>query len=234
MEQMLQSMMKRYAWFIGMGLMIVVAAFVIGAVNGANAAGYYAVDKATRDASVDLAQIRAGIERTVIWLPYFKFLGVAMILSGIVMALGVISTRLQNLGKEVMASVPATIRVEMPSRPKSVMMMRLFMMLGMLTIVVGFVISLNIANTAAAVFSNSVTVIDAAGSGSVLLTGLARIHATEAWLEAFKFVGVAFLFMSILNGLATILFALGYQKTAIPKVVENMPAASVAIPAGAD
>ena len=69
MEKMIQSMMKRYPLFIAMGFMIVIAALIIGAVNAGNAGSYYAVDKATRDASPDLAQIRAGIESITVWLP---------------------------------------------------------------------------------------------------------------------------------------------------------------------
>jgi hypothetical protein len=94
MEKMLQAMMKRFPWFIGMGIMIVMIAVIIGAVNAANTTAYYAVDKITRDSSLQLAQVRAGIESTLVWLPYFKFLGVAMILGGITMALGVIALRL--------------------------------------------------------------------------------------------------------------------------------------------
>ena len=52
MEKMLQAMMKRYPLFIGMGMMIVMIALIIGAVNAVSAANYYAVDKATRDALV--------------------------------------------------------------------------------------------------------------------------------------------------------------------------------------
>jgi len=223
MEKMLQSMMKRFPMFIAMGLMIVIIAVILGAVNAGSAASYYAVDKVTRDASAELAQVRAGIESTIIWLPYFKFLGVTMIISGIIMALGVIAMRLENLGKKVMSSVPESARQQVPPRPKSVMLMRMFMMLGMLVIIVGFIVSLSAASTARAVFSNPVTTIDAAASGSPLLAGLAQVHATEAWLEAFKFVAIALLFMSIVYGLHTIVLALRYQWAAIPKVVENYP-----------
>ena len=58
MEKMLQSMMKRFPLFIAMGFMMVMIAVIIAAVNSANAASYYAVDKAARDASVQLAQVR--------------------------------------------------------------------------------------------------------------------------------------------------------------------------------
>ena len=222
MEKILQAMMKRFPLFIGMGVMIVMIAVVIGTVNAVNAANYYAVDKAARDASVDLAQARASIESIIIWLPYFKFLGVAMILGGIVMALGVINMRLQKLGKAVMASVPEEVRVPMPSRPASIFLMRMFMMLGLLVIIIGFFISLSVASTASAVFNNPITVIDAAPTGSELLAGLASVHSAEAWLEAFKFASLAFLFMGIVNGLASVVFALRYQWNAIPKVAKNL------------
>ena len=223
MEQKMQKVMKKFPLFIGMGFMIVVLSLIIAAINANNAAGYYAVDKAVRDTSVELARARAGIESTVVWLPYFKFLGVAMILSGITMALGIIATTLEKLGKEVMAAVPKQARKPVPGRPKTVMVMRLFMMLGMLVILVGFVISLNVAATAVSVFSNPIITIDAAATGSVLLQNVAAVHATEAWLEAFKFVGIALLFLGILNGLATIIFALKYQETTIPQVVDDLP-----------
>ncbi len=223
MEKMLQAMMKRFPIFIGMGFMIVMIAVIIGVVNAGNSAAYYAVDKAARDASVELAQVRAGIESTIVWLPYFKFLGVAMILGGITMALGVIALKLQDLGKKVMASVPDNARVPVPPKPKTVYLMRMFMMLGMLVIIVGFIVSLGVAGTASAVYSNPITTIDAAATGSPLLADLAAIHAAETWLEAFKFVGVAFLFLGIVNGLGAIIFALRYQQSAIPQVVEKLP-----------
>lgn len=235
MEKMLQSMMKRFPLFIAMGFMMVMIAVIIGAVNAGNAASYYAVDKVTRDTSAQWAQVRAGVETTKVWLPYFKFLGVAMILAGIVMALGVISSRLEILGKEVMASVPQRARVAIPARPATVMLMRMFMMLGMLVIIVGFIVSLGVAGTASSVFSNPVVAIDAAPAGSALLNGLASVHASETWLEAFKFVGVALFFLAIVNGLATIIFALKYQQAAIPQVVDRLPETSgIPVPSAAD
>ena len=230
----MNKMMKKFSFFIGMGFMIVMIAVIIGAVNTANSAAYYAVEKGTRDTSTSLAQLRASIESTVIWLPYFKFLGLAMILAGITMALGVISLRLENLGKEVMGSVPAGARQSLPGRPRSAMLMRLFMMLGMMIILIGFFVALGVSRMAAAVFSNPVTVIEAAATGSSLLAGLANVRAAEAWLEAFKFVGIAFFFLGIINGLSTIIFALKYQQTAIPEVVDHLPAGAVPVPAVGD
>ena len=90
-----------------------------------------------------------------------------MILAGITMALGVIATKLQNLGQEVMASVPVSARVAIPKRPRTVMWMRLFMMLGMMIIIVGFIVALITAGTAASVYSTPVVDIDAAATGGL-------------------------------------------------------------------
>ncbi len=223
MEKMMQNMMKHYPMMIGMGFMLVVIALIVGAFNAANAAAYYAVDKAVRDASLELAQVRSGIESTVVWLPYFKFLGVGMILAGITMALGVIATRLQQMGAEVLGKVPP--------KPRSAMLMRAWMMLGMLVILVGFTVSLGVAGTASSVFSNPIIAIDAAESGSAILAGLGSVHAAASWLEAFKFVGVGFLFMGIINGLASILYALNLQRQALPQVVQKQGAARSTAPA---
>lgn len=90
------------------------------------------------------------------------------------------------------------------------------------------------AGTAREVFNNPVVEIDAAAPGSELLNGLARVHSAEAWLEAFKFVGIAFFFLGIVNGLHTVVFALRYQRTAIPQVAEKLPAVGIAAPIPAD
>jgi len=224
MENMLQKMMKRFPLFIAMGFMILVISVIIGAVNTANAADYYAIDKVTRETAQGWADLRAGIESTVIWLPYFKFLGLAMILAGITMATGVIAGKLESLGKNLMSSVPESARVSIPGRPRSVMMMRMFMMVGMVVILVGFIVALVTAGNAADLYSNPIVIIDAAGTGSALLDDLASVQSAETWLEAFKFVGVAFLFLGIINGLSTIIFALQYQKKAIPEVIQKLPA----------
>jgi hypothetical protein len=230
----MQRMMKAYPLFIAMGVMIVVAAVIVGAINAGNANAYYAVDKVTRETDLVWANVRAGVESTVIWLPYFKFLGLAMILAGITMALGVIATKLLQLGKEVNASVPERARVHIPAKPRSAMLMRMFLMLGMMVIISGFIVALFTAGTAASLYGNPVVEIDAAATGSARLQDLASVHRAESWLEAFKFIGVAALFLGIISGLSTIIFALQYQKKAIPEVVHKLPAAAVPALASGD
>jgi hypothetical protein len=234
MEQMLQKMMRRFPLFIAMGFMIVVISLIIGAVNAGRAFDYYSAAKTARDTSSELAHTRASVESIVVWLPYFKFLGLSMILSGITMALGIIATKLQNLGKAVMNSVPQNARVAIPPRPSTVMAMRGFMMLGMMIIVVGFIVAIGTAGVASDVYTNTVEVLDSLDSSSPVLQDLARVHSTESWLDALKFVGVAVHFLGIINGLATIIFVLQYQKKAFPEVVEKLPPNLGVAPAAGD
>ena len=114
------------------------------------------------------------------------------------------------------------------------MAMRFFMILGMMILFVGFIVALITAANARAVFSNPITAIDAAATGSALLSDLAAVHAAETWLEALKFVGGAFLFLAIINGLSTIIFALTFQKKAIPAALSQMPSVPVPVAASGD
>jgi hypothetical protein len=228
MENMLEKMMKSFPLFIAMGFMIVVLSLLIGVINTTNAVDYYSIEKVTRETLQEWADIRAGVESTSIWLPYFKFLGLAMILAGITMALGVIASKLMKMGKELTANVPEQMQLTSPDKPRSVMWMRMFMMAGLAIILAGFIVALITAGTASDLYSNPVAVIDAGTPGSGLLDQLASVHAAESWLEAFKFVGIAFLFLGIINGLSTIIVALQYQKQALPKVVKNLPVTETA------
>ena len=78
-------MASMFPIIILMGFMIVLAAFVVGYLNSQTAASYFAETKTVRESTL-LAE-RASIESVGFWLPYAKFLGLGLILGGIVMAL---------------------------------------------------------------------------------------------------------------------------------------------------
>ena len=62
---------KMWVPFLGMGFMIVVAAFIVGLVNSGVAADYFTASKLTREAAgvgTTLATQKAFIESTKIWL----------------------------------------------------------------------------------------------------------------------------------------------------------------------
>ena len=133
---------------------------------------------------------RAAIESVGLWLPYFKFLGLGLILGGIVMALRVILDNLKAVGEGVLANVPREKRPVPPKPPWYGLLMPLVMMLGVLILIAALGISLQLAATARVVFANPLPVIDAGGTGSALLTQLQTIYSVSAWLVPLKFVGI--------------------------------------------
>src|SRR3990172_3787321 len=115
MQTMIGKMARLYPAMIAMGFMIVLIAFVIGYFNSQTAAAYFAEPKAIRETTL-MAQ-SASIESVGLWLPPFKFLGLGLILGGIVMALRVIIENLLGAGMEVLSNLPPEKRSQMPSPP---------------------------------------------------------------------------------------------------------------------
>jgi hypothetical protein len=218
MQKMISKMAPMFPILIWMGFMIVALAFVIGYFNSQTAAAYFAESKAIRETTL-LAE-RASIESTNLWLPYLKFLGLGMVLGGIVMALRVILDNLMQAGGKVLANLPADKRPAMPAAPWYGRLMPVVMMLGMLIFIFAFIVSLQLAITARAVFANPLPVIDAAGAGTALLAQVQTIHAASAWLVPFKFFGISTEFLAILMGLATIAYVLKAQTEMLKKGVQ--------------
>jgi hypothetical protein len=202
-------MARMYPMLIAMGFMIVAVAFVVGYFNSQAAAEYFSQSKVVRETT--LLTERASIESTGLWLPYFKFLGIGLILGGIVMALRVIIERLQGAGQEVLENLPEQVRPAPPSPPWYGLMMPAVMMMGEVVFIVALIVGLDLAATARGLFANPIPDIDAAGAGSALLGQLEAIRATSAWLVPFKFFGVATQFLAIAMGLTTIFYILTNQ-----------------------
>ncbi|MFQ5930997.1 MAG: hypothetical protein ACE5MM_01175, partial [Nitrospiraceae bacterium] len=80
MQAMIGRMARMYPLLLVMGFMIVAIAFIVGYFNSQTAAAYFAQAKGLRETTL-MAQ-RASIESTGLWLPYFKFLGIGLILGG--------------------------------------------------------------------------------------------------------------------------------------------------------
>jgi hypothetical protein len=209
MQKMISKMARMYPMFILVGFMLVVAALVIGYFNSQTAAAYFAQPKTLRETTL-MAQ-RASIARVDQWLPYFKFLGLGMILSGIVMALRVIIENLQAAGRQVMENLPPAKRPATPPAPWYGLLMPMVMMLGLLLFIVALVVSLNLASIAGEVFANPIPAIDAAGPGSTLLNQVQLLHTTNSWLVPLKFFAIATEFLAIVMGLSTIIYILRRQ-----------------------
>ena len=209
MQQFIGKMARMYPLLIAMGFMIVAIAVVVGYFNSQTAAAYFSQPKALRETTL-LAE-RAAIESTGLWLPYFKFLGIGLILGGIVMALRAIIDKLRAAGQEILDNLPADLRPAQPSPPWYGPMMPMVMMLGLLVFIVALIVGLVLAADARALFANPLPTIDAAGAGTALLATLEGIKATSAWLVPFKFFGIATEFLAISMGLATIIYILAQQ-----------------------
>jgi hypothetical protein len=218
MQQFIGKMARMYPLLIAMGFMIVAIAFVVGYFNSQAAVSYFSQPKALRETTL-LAE-RAAIESIDLWLPYFKFLGLGLILGGIVMALRVIIDSLRNAGAEVIENLPAELRPAPPSPPWYALMMPMVMMLGLLVFIVALIVGLGLAADARALFANPIPAIDAAGAGTALLATLEGIKATSAWLVPFKFFGVATEFLAIAMGLTTIVYILSQQTDMIANGID--------------
>ena len=217
MQQMIGKMARMYPMMIALGFMIVLASLIIGFSNAQIAADYFSVSKAIRETT--LMNQRVAIESIGLWMPAFKFLGLGLILGGIVMALRVIIDNLQGAGKEVLSNLAEGKRPTFPPPPWYGKMMPMVMMIGELVFISAFIIGLWLAGIARSVFSNPLPAIDAAGSGSALLNGIQTIHAVEGWLVPLKFFGIASEFLAITMGLATIIFILKAQTNLLDKVL---------------
>lgn len=219
MQKMISKMAGMFGMLIMVGFIIVIIAFVIGYNNSQVAADYFSVTKEARETTM-LAE-RSQIESTALWLPYFKFVGIGMILGGIVMALRVIIDNLKEAGLKVMANLPEAKRPATPKPPWYGLMTPMVMMIGEVIFIAALAVALGNAGVASDLFgSNTIPAIDAAGKGSALLAQLQGIHATDAWLIPFKFFGIATEFLAITMGLATIIKILGAQTEMIKRGIE--------------
>ena len=232
MQKFIGKMARMYPLLIAMGFMIVAIAFVVGYLNSQTAAEYFSQTKVVRETT--LTAQRAAIESTGLWLPYFKFLGIGLLLGGIVMALRVILDNLRAVGSSVLEGLPADQPPSPPNPPWYGRSMPMVMMLGEVILVAALIVSLGLAGTARAIFANPVPEIDAAGAGSALLAQLQTIQTTSAWLVPFKFLGIATEFLAIVMGLATIHFVLGSQIGLLEKGIQIGLAARAAKGRSAD
>ena len=204
---------KMWMPFIGMGFMIVVAAFIIGLVSSATIADYFTASKAMREAAAkgsDLATQKAFVESVKVWLPAFKFLGIGMLLGGITFLLATILGALRVGGGGVQQALGGEVR--MPKPPMTAKLFPMVMMMGLMILIAALVIGIVNATLAYDYWNHSIaTQLNPAAEGSGLLSDLGTINAIKLWLAPFKFVGMATLFTGIGLALATIVQVLRWQ-----------------------
>ncbi len=210
----MQSMAARM-WkpMLAMGLMVVVAALIIGAVNSAITADYFTSSKVVREAAPTdstLATQKAFMESTVIWLPAMKFLGLGLLLAGITFLLATILGSLREGGGKVQQALGAEVKIL--RSPMTARMFPMFMMMGLMILLAALIVSIPTASIGYTYWNHSITTeLNPAVEGSDLLHDLGLVNAIKVWLDPLKFVGMAFLFVGIGLALATIVRVLRWQ-----------------------
>lgn len=234
----MQAMASRmWAPFIIMGVMVVLAAFVIGVIVAQVSADYFgeavaAQETAGSQAFVDqgfgsqaegkeLVDKKVFIESTNAWLTPFTFLGLGMILGGITFLLATILGTLRVAGGNVQQALGTNIVV--PSPPVTARLFPMFMMVGLMIMIAAMVIGIILAVLNADYWDHSIVVLNAAPAGAELVSDLGTIKAVEAWLTPFKFMGMAILLSGIGLALTTIVWTLRFQSRRLLDILAGRP-----------
>lgn len=226
LEKMINPMMKRYQMFAWMGFLIVIVAFLVALLVGAQAqTTFFSVDKATREAATaGSTVVAANVTRHVVptWVPAFKFLGLGILLGAITMALGTIAQTLRRLGKDVTGIWPAHLNPGVPEKPRSARLFPMLMMMGLLLLIVGLVWALSLNGVVSSYWNHSIaTELNPAQPGSTPLSQLAVIQQSLPWLNFLRFLGMAFLFTGITVALTVIIRTLQFQERVLENFVQT-------------
>lgn len=195
-----------------MGLMIVFASLGLSVVKASFASDYFGVTKAIReaaDAPAYLIDKRQFIESVNVWLPGFQLLGIGVILSAITFSLANILGVFRTGGVQMQKAFGKEPQTLTP--PITAKLFPMFMMMGLMILIVNLIIAGIIGAIAWDVYGNSVAEINAAESGSSLLGDQGTVNSYKAWLEPFKFVGLATILVGISLAVHTILQVIRFQ-----------------------
>jgi hypothetical protein len=196
MEKIQNAMMRHYKLFAGMGLIIVLIAFIF---------------------SLQGAQANVTHQSIPTWVPSFKFLGLGIMLSAITMALGLIATTLRNLGTDVTALWPKDLNPGTPEKPRSAKMFPMLM---------GLIWALATNAIVTAYWANSIAnTLNPATEGSTLLRQLGTISGAKPWLSALRYTGMAFIFTAITLALTVIIRTLQHQEKTLRSIIRARAAA---------
>lgn len=195
-----------------MGLMIVFSALGLSVVKASFASDYFGAPKALReagDAPAFLIDKRQFIEAVDVWLPGLQLLGIGFILSAITFALANILGVFRAGGVQVQQAFGKEPQALTP--PITAKLFPMLMMMGLMVLIVNVIIAGVVGAIAWDVYGNPVATIDAAEPDSTLLRDLGTVQTFKAWLEPFKFVGIAAILVGISMAVHTILQVIRFQ-----------------------
>jgi hypothetical protein len=228
MEKMQNAMMKQYKMFAGIGLFIVLIAFLVSLLAADANSVFFSATKGAREGS-DSALIAANVTRNVIphWVPAFKFVGLGLMLGAITMALGIITKTLRELGIGVMSRWPKNLNPGAPEKPRAAKIFPMLMIMGLMLLLIGLIAALASNGTVSTYWNNSIAlVLNPAGPNSVELQNLGIIQGIKPWLGALRFAGMALLFTAITVSLTVIIRTLQAQEMVLRGFVRARTAAN--------
>ncbi|MCH8346415.1 MAG: hypothetical protein IIC87_05740 [Chloroflexi bacterium] len=201
---------KMWAPMLVMGLMVIVAALIFSIVKANFVSDYFAVPKEIRDgANATLIDKRQFIEFANVWLPGLQLLGIGLILSAITFSLANILGVFRTGGVQIQKAFGNEPQTLTP--PITAKLFPMFMMMGLMILIANLIIAVIIGATAWDVYGHSVAEINAAESGSGLLSDLGTVESFKMWLAPFKFVGLATILVGISMAVHTILQVIRFQ-----------------------
>ena len=104
-------------------------------------------------------------------------------------------------------------------KPMSGTLFPMLMMMGMMTLIATFGVSIWLGTVASDYWNHSIaTELNTAAAGSDLLRDLGVLNSVTAWLVPLKFVGMALLFSGIALALVTIVSALRFQASRLAEL----------------
>jgi hypothetical protein len=189
-----------------MGLMIVAGAFVVGVLAGVNLGDFF--DGSTVSA-LGRGEVLVQVSGAV------AFLGMGLILAGVVMSLVNIVRTLRDSGRDVQQAVGAD--AYKLRKPSSGVLTPWVMMTGLMIEMVAFGLGIFAAATIGGVNPTAIASGANAGSGDLADIGVTR--ALSAWLPGLRLVGIAVLLVAVVLVLTTIRSVLRFQARRVDELV---------------
>lgn len=205
-----------------MGVMAVFVSLALGIAGGVSIGGFFG-----DLASPDLADL-GRTETLAHWSGAVAFLGMGLILGGIVMHLVNIVRTLRDSGRDVQRSLGAELlKLRKPWTGKATPhVMLMGVMVEVAAFVVGIVAALRVGGVRPAALA------DPATATSAELADIGMAQAAAAWLPGLRFVGLAILLTSVVLVLLTIQKTLRFQSDRITEIATRSPRAAGVAPTG--
>ena len=216
---------RLWAPLLFMGLILTAAAFILGIINGLVAADYFAFSVAEREAASpgsDIVGKKVFIESVGAWLPELMFLGLGLVVAGIVQLFNIILGSLRVSGATVQQSLGVTIIL--PGPPVTARLFPLFTMAGLAVLFAALVLAVVQGLIASGYWEHSIAAdLDPATPGDPLLSTRGTLESMDRWLEPVKFVGLGLLLTGVGLAAASVVWVMRFQSRRLLDILAGRP-----------